>query len=222
MELGTSNSWGSHATARILASDYSSFRASLNDLRRSLERPETHNKVGEFEIGQLVLVLNHDTRAIIVRLEAQGRVARLPEESCRLWSLCVQSLVSKRFPERQTATLTLESAAGVHVSVSRAHHPHDPKNRCEAGDRAMVLGINGVKSYVSLAELQPLQMPPRDLASWIRSYHTMSRDCCVWIPGEKGGGSLAFPVLCMKKGSCFWWTRFLWGSSTSIDLFGAL
>ncbi len=31
VELGTSNSWGSHATARILASDYSSFRASLNE-----------------------------------------------------------------------------------------------------------------------------------------------------------------------------------------------
>ena len=132
VELGTSNSWGSHATARILASDYSSFRASLNDLRRSLERPETHNKVGEFEIGQLVLVLNHDTRAIIVRLEA--------------------------------------------------------------GDRAMVLGINGVKSYVSLAELQPLQMPPRSRYKrqvWCqdKKMRKLVPGCVVKAPHSYSGGA---------------------------------
>ena len=33
----------------------------------------------------------------------------------------------------------------------------------EAGDRAMVLGPNARKTYVSLAELQPVQLPRRCL-----------------------------------------------------------
>eukprot|EP00913_Durusdinium_trenchii_P035397 g33125.t1 len=105
VELGPSKTWGSHATARILTADYSSFRASLNDpwprRRRRGMRDESHQKVGEFRVGQLVMVAGQDTRAIIVRLEA--------------------------------------------------------------GDRAMVLGPNARKTYVSLAELQPVQLPRRCL-----------------------------------------------------------
>ncbi|CAK9071225.1 Putative transcription elongation factor SPT5 homolog 2 [Durusdinium trenchii] len=130
VELGPSKTWGSHATARILTADYSSFRASLNDLRRSRQKPESHQKVGEFRVGQLVS-----------------------------WA-------------------------------------HLMGTRDQAGDRAMVLGPNARKTYVSLAELQPVQLPRRSiykLHSWCedKKQHRLVPGCVVKAPQSYSGG---FPV----------------------------
>ncbi|CAJ1370621.1 unnamed protein product [Effrenium voratum] len=148
VDLGPQKQWGAHATARILAADYTSFRASLNDLKRGLERPEARDEVGEFKVGQLVMVSGHsENRAVVIRLEA--------------------------------------------------------------GDRAMVLGQDGSKLYVSLAELQPVQLPNRGQYKrqvWCedRRRHRINPGCVVRAPQSYTGSSpVTGQVLFIHQGRIF-------------------
>lgn len=98
VDLGPQNEWGSHVTAHILASDYTSFRTSLNDLQKSFERPETRRSNGDFAVGQLVSV-GKDTRALIVRLEADDRALVLDIDGVKQY-LTLKELEPFQVPKR--------------------------------------------------------------------------------------------------------------------------
>jgi len=87
VNLGPKNEWGPHATAQILTSSYTSFEANLNDLRRGYEQPVTFENIGEFRVGQLVMVAGcSESRAMIARLEAGSRAFLLSQDGTKIFA----------------------------------------------------------------------------------------------------------------------------------------
>jgi len=81
VDLGPKREWGPHTVVQVLTSDFSSFRASVNDLHKGIEKPETTDQIGEFHVGQLVMVAGRsEGRAIITRLEAGSRALVLGQD----------------------------------------------------------------------------------------------------------------------------------------------
>ncbi|CAE7915252.1 unnamed protein product, partial [Symbiodinium necroappetens] len=81
VDLGPNREWGPRTVVQVLTSDFSSFRASVNDLRKGIEKPETTDQIGEFHVGQLVMVAGRsEGRAIITRLEAGSRALVLGQD----------------------------------------------------------------------------------------------------------------------------------------------
>ena len=71
-------------------------------MRSSLERPASYQTLGEFRVGQLVSVKGHDTRAIIVRLEAGGRAMVMGTNNSKKY-VALSELTPLNIPKRPTA-----------------------------------------------------------------------------------------------------------------------